>query len=85
MLKWQYQPERRGADWKATLHIQRSAIAWRLKKAPSLKSMLTEDDWVSDMWGDARLLASQEMPVGIAVWPEQCPWTMRQALNDMHR
>lgn len=44
--------------------------------------MLTEDDLISDVWGDARLLASQEMPGGMAVWPEQCPWTMDQALND---
>jgi hypothetical protein len=82
LLKWQYQPETCGGDWKATLQIQRSAIARRLKKAPSLKSMLTEDDWISDIWGDARLLASHEMPVGMAVWPEQCPWTMTQALNE---
>ena len=81
LLKWQYQPETRGADWQATLQLQRGAIARRLRKAPSLNSMLTEDAWISDMWGDARLLASREMPAGMAVWPEQCPWTMDQALN----
>jgi hypothetical protein len=85
LLKWQYHPERRGADWKATLQIQRSAIAWRLKKAPSLKSMLTEDDWISDMWGRCAFAGEPRNAGWHRVWPEQCPWTTTQALHDMHR
>lgn len=29
LLRWQYQPERRGSSWKTTLRLQRSAIARR--------------------------------------------------------
>lgn len=82
LLKWQYQPERRGSSWQTTLRLQRSAIERRLNKTPSLKPMLTDDEWLSDMWGDARQQASQEMQIAITVLPEQCPWSMAQALDE---
>lgn len=82
LLKWQCQPERRGASWQATLRIQRAAIARRLQKTPSLKPMLADDDWLSDMWGDACQQAADEMQIGVALLPESCPWSMEQALSD---
>ena len=81
LLKWQCQPERRGASWQTTLQIQRAAIVRRLNKTPSLKPMLVDDDWISDMWGDARQQAATEIQIGVALLPESCPWTMEQAMN----
>ncbi|AQH02097.1 hypothetical protein A9R05_23745 [Burkholderia sp. KK1] len=82
LLKWQWQPDRRGASWETTIRVQRAAIERRLKKTPSLKPMLDDDDWISDMWGDARQQAAKEMNVGMAILPENCPWSMTDALSD---
>jgi hypothetical protein len=83
LLKWQCQPERRGSSWQATLRIQRTAIARRLKKTPSLKPMLMDNEWISDMWGDACQQAAEEMQIGVAILPESCSWTMEQALDEV--
>ncbi|MCE4545246.1 MULTISPECIES: DUF29 domain-containing protein [unclassified Caballeronia] len=82
LLKWQWQPDRRGASWETTIRVQRAAIERRLKKTPSLKPMLDDDDWISDMWGDARQQAAKEMNVGMAILPENCPWSMTDSLSD---
>lgn len=81
LLKWQFQPDRRGASWRTTIRIQREAIARRLRKTPSLNPMLTDDDWIADMWGDGCQKAADEMQTGVA-FPEVCPWTMAQALDE---
>lgn len=81
LLKWQVQPERRGASWQTTLRIQRSAIERRLHKTPSLTPMLTDPDWIADMWGDACQQAATDMQIGVAILPEACPWTMEQVLD----
>jgi uncharacterized protein DUF29 len=82
LLKWQYQPERRGSSWQTTLRMQRAAIARRLKKTPSLTPMLMDNEWISDMWGDACQQAAKEMQIGIAIFPESCSWSMKQALDE---
>jgi hypothetical protein len=82
LLKWQYQPDRRGSSWQATLRIQRAAIDRRLRKTPSLRPMLEDEDWISDMWGDARQQAANEMQIGMAVLPETCPWSMTATLEE---
>ncbi len=82
LLKWQCQPDRRGPSWQTTLRIQRMAITRRLNKTPSLKPMLTDYDWVSDMWGDARQQAANEMQIGVSILPESCPWALKRALED---
>ncbi|MDR5857029.1 DUF29 domain-containing protein [Caballeronia sp. LZ062] len=81
LLKWQVQPERRGASWRTTLRIQRMAIERRLNKTPSMKPMLSDQDWISDMWGDARQQAANETGIGVAAFPETCPWPMTQVLD----
>ena len=46
LLKWQYQPERRGKSWELTIRNQRRAIALHLKKVPSLKPNLNDSEWM---------------------------------------
>ncbi|WP_061127502.1 DUF29 domain-containing protein [Caballeronia catudaia] len=82
LLKWQWQPERRGTSWQTTIRVQRAAIGRRLRKTPSLKPMLHDEDWISDMWGDARQQAAKEMKIGMAMLPENCPWSMTDALSE---
>jgi len=82
LLKWQYQPERRGISWQLTIRNQREKIKRRLKKTPSLKSCLNDEEWWADAWGDARDAAEKETGIGFEQFPEQCPWTEEQILAD---
>jgi hypothetical protein len=81
LLKWQYQPDRRGASWRATIKTQRHLIERRLDKTPSLQPMLTDPDWIDDMWADARQAASRETKIGFAIFPEICPWVMNDVMS----
>ena len=40
LLKWQYQPARQGASWRATIKTQRERVKRRIKQTPSLKKCL---------------------------------------------
>jgi hypothetical protein len=82
LLKWQVQPERRGNSWSNIIRTQRAAIGRRLRKTPSLRPMITEADWIADMWGDACEQAANEMQIGVTALPHDCPWTMKQVLEE---
>jgi hypothetical protein len=79
LLKWKFQSGRRGSSWETTIKVQRTAIARRLNKTPSLRPMLTDEDWVSDMWGDATDAAARE--TGLGNFPDACLWSMEQVLS----
>ena len=81
LLKWQYQPERRGSSWEITIREQRKAILRRLKNRPSLKASLNDNDWWADAWGDARTAASTETGFGFDAFPEDCPWASDELLD----
>jgi hypothetical protein len=82
LLKWVYQPERRGNSWRATIEEQRRRIDRVLRKNPSLKSKLEEA--FLDGYGDARLIAMRETGMDKAVFPEVCPFSLQDALDDRH-
>ena len=79
LLKWQYQPERRGASWQRTIREQRRAIAEHLEETPSLKRSLLDEHWLRKTWADAVARAVGE--TDLDVFPDACPWTMVQAMN----
>ena len=72
LLKWQYQPERRGASWENTLRAQRKEIAYGLDEAPSLRTKLGEPRWLDVIWSKAVAQAGNE--TGLNCWPDVCPW-----------
>lgn len=37
LLKWKYQPARRGTSWERTIKAQRKEVLYSLKESPSLK------------------------------------------------
>ena len=82
LLKWAHQPQRRGAGWECTIREQRRALARRLQKTPSLRGCLTDPDWWSDTWLDARTDAAKEIGMGFDVFPSVCPWTASEVLED---
>lgn len=74
LLKWRFQPQRRGASWEITINTQRKAIERRLRKTPSLKQSLQDIDWWDDVWGDAIADAAKETGLGMDYFPVVCPW-----------
>jgi hypothetical protein len=80
LLKWQHQPERRGSSWRRTIRDQRTGIARRLRRTPSLAGCLQDDEWWDDAWADGVYAAGRE--TGIENFPEQRPWTTEQILDD---
>mgnify|MGYP001305096412 CR=1 FL=1 len=80
LLKWRYQPERRGASWEATIKEQRQRVARLLRKNPSLKADLEETH--RDAYSDARLIARRETGLPEAVFPQNCPFSWEQTAGD---
>lgn len=74
LLKWQYQPERRGANWEKTIKAQRKEIAYALDESPSLAPKLQEPRWLDMVW--ARAVAQAVGETGLDCFPEECPWAI---------
>lgn len=82
LLKWKFQPERRGSSWEETIDTQRSRIERRLRKTPSLKASLSDADWWADAWDDAMDEASKETGISRKTFPKNCSWTVEEILTD---
>lgn len=80
LLKWQFQPERRGKSWLNTIKLQRRLIKKRVDKMPSLAPMLKDPEWLEEMWADAVLAAENE--TGLSDLPETCIWSTEQVMDD---
>ncbi len=76
MLKWQYQPARRGKSWKCSIDVQRKRFKKVLSENPGLKSHLAEI--LVDAYEQAIYEAFQETGIDIDVFPKECPWTFGQ-------
>ncbi|UXE60736.1 MAG: DUF29 domain-containing protein [Woronichinia naegeliana WA131] len=79
LLKWQYQPEQRSGEIKASIRRHRYQIRDDPKVSPSLKTYLSEI-WL-ESYQEARLQAADETELAIATFPEQCPYTIENILN----
>lgn len=78
LLKWQYQPSRRGHSWQLTIKAQRKAIARALRRMPSLKHFLQDEEWLEEVWDDAVSAATNETELR---FPSQNPWTLSQIVD----
>lgn len=72
LLKWEYQPERRGSSWRDAICIQRERIERRICKTPGLKESLADHDWQADAWDDAVDVAIKETGLARKVFPKSC-------------
>ncbi len=79
LLKWKYQPQRRGRSWEATMELQRLKVAKLLRKMPSLRHYLAEA--VTDAYPEARVMAARETRLEKGGFPESCPFTLDQILD----
>lgn len=79
LLKWKYQPERRGRSWQLTLKEQRIKLAKLLKTNPGLKSEM--DEILTDAYQLAIVKAAKETHFDEAIFPLQCPWELSQIIH----
>ena len=79
LLKWRYQPGKRGASWEASIANQRDDIADHLDDNPSLRPLLPQA--MTTAYRRARLEAVADTGFAGETFPEACPWTVEQALD----
>ena len=79
LLKLEFQPSRRTRSWLSSVVEQRDQIERELKNSPSLKPDIEE--LFADAYRTARKRAAIETRLGSAIFPEQPPFTLNQALN----
>jgi len=80
LLKWVFQPGRRGTSWEASIEEQRKRVVDHLRENPSLKSKLP--DIYRKVYDYAVLGASKETGLSKSIFPAQCPWTFEQVTDD---
>ena len=79
LLKWQFQPERRGKSWRLTIKEQRGRIARLLEKNPSLRSQV--DEVMADAYENAIFSAAQETDLEDEDFPSGCPYGFSDVMN----
>src|SRR5438067_1679416 len=82
LLKWQYQPERRGSNWTRTIVVQRIGIQRLLSTNPSFRPTLP--DVVADAYADAVRVVSAVAQQARTDFPASCPFTLEQLLNERY-
>lgn len=79
LLKWQAQPERRGASWTSTINNKRREIAALLEDMPSLQPLLVQKLGSVYQW--AAEDATRELELVSNPFPDFCPFTVEQVLD----
>jgi Domain of unknown function DUF29 len=80
LLKWHYQPQRRSRGWRTSTRVGRQQIARRLRRNPGLRPELPT--LLVDAYDDARKRAMDETDLPLATFPDTCPWTLEQVLDE---
>jgi len=80
LLKWQFQPIRRGRSWQLTIEGQRINFSETLDENPSLKAQL--DTILKKAYAKSLIKASQETGLDKQTFPSSCPWTFAQILDN---
>lgn len=79
LLKWQYQPGRRGNSWRASIRKQRQGIEDLLEDSPSLQPRLAAT--YEKCYARARLDAADETGLALTTFAEACPWSLNDVLD----
>ena len=80
LLKWQYQPVRRGRSWQLPIKGQRINFSETLDENPSLKPQL--NTILKRAYAKSIIKASQETALDEQTFPGSCPWTLSQILDN---
>ncbi|MEN9221235.1 MAG: DUF29 domain-containing protein [Thermostichus sp. BF3_bins_97] len=79
LLKWQYQPKRRGRSWTATINEQRIQLGILLRDNPSLKGSL--DELLADGYRLGIQQAVKETDLDPSTFPDACPFEFEQIMD----
>ena len=79
LLKWQFQPDRRGASWEITIKGQRHDLKKLLADNPSLQYKLNES--VAKAYSSAIYYAHIETGYPEEDFPPSCQWSFDQFMN----
>ena len=82
LLKWMYQPERRGSSWTRTIVVQRIGIQRLLDANPSFRSALPEV--VAAAYADAVRVVSVVTERPRTDFPDTCPFAIEQLLSEAY-
>ena len=80
LAKWRWQPGLRTRSWQNTVVEQRGQVEDLLDDNPSLRPRMAVI--LPKAWRQARRRAGYETGLGQDAFPEQCPFTVEQALDD---
>jgi hypothetical protein len=79
LLKWKFQPAKRGASWEASIRVQRHRLVDHLDDNPSLKPLLPQA--IKAAYRDAVLETVAETGLPGSTFPEVCPWSFEKVLD----
>ncbi len=80
LLKWRYQPERRGTSWRLSIENARYQILNLLDESPSLKREMSV--FATKEYQQASRNAAGETGLPLTTFPDQCPFTVEQITGD---
>ncbi|QQS55449.1 MAG: DUF29 domain-containing protein [Candidatus Competibacteraceae bacterium] len=80
LLKWRYQPERRGITWRLSIKNGRHQVDILVEDSPSLQRKIP--DLMAKEYAQARENAALETGLPLATFPELCPFTVEQITGD---
>ncbi|WP_421858468.1 DUF29 domain-containing protein [Oricola sp.] len=80
LLKWKYQSEKRKSGWEASIKVQRDRLKKALNKNPSLKNYPAEE--LITVYREARVDAEKETGLDFETFPEDCPFSIGDILDD---
>jgi hypothetical protein len=79
LLKWQFQPKRKGSSWQKSIGKQRIGIDKVLKQNPSLKYQYQQR--IDECYVYAKRYAAVETKLPISTFPETCPYSVEQLFD----
>lgn len=80
LLKWLFQPELRSNSWQYTIEEQRRCAVDILEDSPGLRHEI--EDKLTKAYGNAILIAARETGFGKSHFPEHCPFSLEQILDE---
>lgn len=80
LLKYEFQPERRGRSWDLSIRNARRNFVKTLKQNPSLKPHL--NDIILDAYESAKDRAAIETGLDDRLFPVECPWTKEELIKE---
>jgi Domain of unknown function DUF29 len=80
LLKWAYQPARRSDSWQTTIDDARRLVADGLDDGRGLAEQLPI--LLAEAYPKARREAAKDTRLPLATFPDLCPWTVAQVLDE---